>query len=88
MMPAVQTLLSGDVQQLHHTGKGITNATNRYVNSLFHAKEKNTHPNYYIPGHNRQEQFTALIELYYLQVSIKGAGHQLAISNCSINQLT
>lgn len=85
-MPAVQTLLSGDVHQIHNTGKGNTNATTRYVNSLFHAKEKNTHPNYNIPGQDRQEHFNDLIKSYYLQVSIIKAGYYLPILNCSINQ--
>ena len=60
MMLAVQTLLSGDVHQLHNPGKREANATGRYLIPVFHAKEKNNHHFYTIPEQDTVDQFAGL----------------------------
>lgn len=85
MMPAVQTLLSGDVHQIYNPGKGEANETACYIIPVSHAKEKNTQPNYKTPLQDRAEHFNDLIKSYYLQGSITKAGYQLPILKC-INQ--
>ena len=59
-MPAVQTLLSGDVHQLHNTGKGEANETTRYSIPVLYAKEKNNHHFYTIPEQGNVDQFAGL----------------------------